>query len=125
MSNVELERLSPWWRRGVIITLLFGFTVLIWLAVRTYSDGPPIPAKVADRTGATIFTRGLHRRGMDICLLETVKENEQSHCIVVQSDGDSRPPNPLGYMEVAIRFDRRVSAITANVECPRVSRQNG
>ena len=30
------ETLSPWWRHAVILTIAFGFTILIWLSVKTY-----------------------------------------------------------------------------------------
>ncbi len=50
------ETLSPWWRHTVIIVMIVGFTILIWLSVRTYSDAPPIPVAVASTSGKTIFT---------------------------------------------------------------------
>jgi nitric oxide reductase subunit B len=67
--------LSPWWRRGVIIILLFGFTVLIWLAARTYTDAPPIPGKVIDRSGATVFTRTDILAGQEVFLRYALMEN--------------------------------------------------
>ena len=49
--------LSPWWKIGVIFTIIIGFSVLIWIAVRSYKDAPPIPARVVNAAGDTIFTR--------------------------------------------------------------------
>src|SRR5215467_5910780 len=69
------ESLSPWWRRGVIIILLFGFTVLIWLAARTYTDAPPIPGQVTDRSGATVFTRADILAGQEVFLKYALMEN--------------------------------------------------
>src|SRR5215831_9062598 len=69
------ESLSLWWRRGVIIILLFGFTVLIWLAARTYTDAPPIPRKVIDRSGATVFTRADIVSGQEVFLKYALMEN--------------------------------------------------
>ena len=69
------ESLSPWWRRGVIIILIFGFTVLIWLAARTYTDAPPIPGKVIDRSGATVFTRTDILAGQEVFLKYALMEN--------------------------------------------------
>ena len=40
------ERLSPWWRKSVILIMIFGFAVLIWMAVSAHRDAPPIPEKV-------------------------------------------------------------------------------
>jgi nitric oxide reductase subunit B len=39
------ERLSPWWRKSVILIMIFGFGVLIWMAVSAHLDAPPIPEK--------------------------------------------------------------------------------
>jgi len=41
--------LSPWWKHSVVIIMIVGFTILIWLSVKTYSDSPPIPAKVSKK----------------------------------------------------------------------------
>jgi nitric oxide reductase subunit B len=53
----ELERLSPWWKHSLILTLIIGFTILSWLAVRTYQDAPPIPDRVLTSAGETLLTR--------------------------------------------------------------------
>jgi hypothetical protein len=55
-TDISSDRLSPWWRHGVIIAMIFGFSVLIWLALRTYQDAPPIPAQVLSPSGQAIFT---------------------------------------------------------------------
>lgn len=59
MATIEplAEKLSPWWRHTVILTLVFGFTILIWLSVRTYSDAPPIPEKIISPSGEIVITR--------------------------------------------------------------------
>jgi nitric oxide reductase subunit B len=36
--------------------LLFGFTILGMLAVRVYQGAPPIPERVVDASGETLFT---------------------------------------------------------------------
>lgn len=51
------QPLSPWWRVLAIVTMLFGFSVLIGLTAEAYRQAPPIPAKVVDPTGKTLFTR--------------------------------------------------------------------
>lgn len=50
------DALSPWWRHTVILTMVVGFTILIWLSVRTYQDAPPIPQRVVGTSGDTVFT---------------------------------------------------------------------
>jgi nitric oxide reductase subunit B len=47
--------LSSWWKHSVILILAAGFTVLIWLAIRSYRDAPPIPDRVVSASGETLF----------------------------------------------------------------------
>jgi nitric oxide reductase large subunit len=49
--------LAKGWIQAVILVFLFGFFVLGFLAYRTYTGEPPIPAKVADPDGRILFTR--------------------------------------------------------------------
>ena len=69
------QRLSPWWRHAVILTMVFGFTVLIWLAVKSYKDAPPIPERIIDTAGATIFTRDDILSGQEVFLRYGLMEN--------------------------------------------------
>ncbi len=55
--------------------MIFGFTVLIWVAVRSYHDAPPIPAKVVGVTGATLFTRPDIVAGQQVFLKYGLMEN--------------------------------------------------
>ncbi len=48
--------LSPWWRHGVILVMIFGFSGLGIVTALTYKNAPPIPAKVVDPAGKTLFT---------------------------------------------------------------------
>ena len=52
------NKLSPRWKFGVILTLVIGFTVLIWIAFRAYEDAPPIPGKIVSPSGQTLITGG-------------------------------------------------------------------
>ncbi len=75
-ANQDLpERLSPWWRNAVILVLVFGFSVLTWVAVRAYQDAPPIPKKVVDSTGATVFTGDDILAGQQVFLKYGLMEN--------------------------------------------------
>lgn len=55
MTDTEL---SHRWRYGVGFVALAGLAVLIWITAHTYSNdvGAPIPARVADIQGQTVFT---------------------------------------------------------------------
>jgi nitric oxide reductase subunit B len=48
--------ISASWGQAVIIVFCFGFLVLGLLAYRTYTGEPPIPVRVADPGGRTLFT---------------------------------------------------------------------
>jgi nitric oxide reductase subunit B len=69
------ERLSPWWRHSVILVLIFGFTVLITLAVRSYHDAPPIPDTVLDPAGNVVFTADVIKTGQEVFLKYGLMEN--------------------------------------------------
>src|SRR5579885_2137438 len=58
MANVERRGMviSPLWLQGVILTFVFGFAVLGYLALRVYQDHAPIPGRVVSETEQTVFT---------------------------------------------------------------------
>ncbi len=74
-KNSPSEKLSPWWRRSVIIVLVIGFAVLIWMAVRAHHDAPPIPEKVVSPSGETLFTREEILSGQEVFLKYGLMEN--------------------------------------------------
>ena len=60
--------LSPWWRHAVILVMVFGFSVLTMLTVLTYTNAPPIPERVTDAAGTTLFTRDDVEHGQEVFL---------------------------------------------------------
>ena len=60
--------LSPWWRHAVILVMVFGFSLLTLVTVLTYTNAPPIPERVADVAGATLFTREDIEHGQEVFL---------------------------------------------------------
>ena len=70
MTNQVLETspLSSWWRHGVILVMVIGFAVLSFVTVKTYTNAPPIPGRVSDELGATIFTRDDIEAGQEVFL---------------------------------------------------------
>ncbi|MGB9429507.1 MAG: nitric-oxide reductase large subunit [Gammaproteobacteria bacterium] len=56
MDGVTEAPLSPWWVRSIVAVMVLGFAVLILITVLGYRNAPPIPAKVVDAQGATLFT---------------------------------------------------------------------
>ncbi len=67
--------LSPWWRRSVISTIVVCFTILIWVSVNSYIDAPPIPDKVVDASGKTLFTGDDILSGQEVFLKHGLMEN--------------------------------------------------
>jgi nitric oxide reductase subunit B len=69
------EHLSPWWRVGVLIAMIVGFSVLIGMTVNAYQVAPPIPDKVVGADGTTIFTGSDISAGQEIFLKYGLMEN--------------------------------------------------
>ncbi len=69
------EQLSPWWRVGVLIAMIVGFSVLIGMTVNAYRTAPPIPDKVIGPDGSTIFTGEDISAGQEIFLKYGLMEN--------------------------------------------------
>src|SRR6476646_5439832 len=59
---------SPLWLQASVLTFLFGFAVLGYLAIRVYQDHPPIPSKVIVESGQTVFTGEDVRDGQELFL---------------------------------------------------------
>ena len=69
------KELSPWWKIGVIFTIFVGFSILIFIAVRAYKDAPPIPLKVVNARGETVFTGEDILAGQQVFLKYALMEN--------------------------------------------------
>ena len=69
------EKLSPWWRNAVILIMVFGFSILLWLAARTYVDAPPIPEQVVSASSEMIFTGADILAGQEVFLKYGLMEN--------------------------------------------------
>lgn len=63
-----VETLSRRWPLAVILTMVFGFSVLGLLMVKTYDNAPPIPDRVVDTAGAVVFTGADIRGGQQVFL---------------------------------------------------------
>jgi nitric oxide reductase subunit B len=56
------------WIQAVLLVSLFGFTVLGYMAAKTYQDEPPIPDRVTSASGTALFTGEDVRSGQEIFL---------------------------------------------------------
>ncbi len=70
MSTVERRPMviSPRWLQGVILTFVFGFAVLGYLALRVYEDHAPVPGRVVSDAGQPVFTGEDILRGQEAFL---------------------------------------------------------
>ena len=59
---------SPRWRQAVILVMIFGFSLLIWVTVKTYPGAPPIPARVIGEPGQALFTGEDIQDGQEVFL---------------------------------------------------------
>ena len=49
--------ISRLWMQGMLLTFVFGFAIMGYLAIRVYEDHAPIPERVVSEQGKVIFTR--------------------------------------------------------------------
>ena len=76
MSTDPSEKpLSPWWRHAVILVMALGFSLLTLVTVLTYTNAPPIPERVTDVAGATLFTRENVEHGQEVFLKHGLMEH--------------------------------------------------
>jgi len=75
-GSEETSPLSPWWRHSAILVMIAGFAVLSYLTVRTYTDAPPIPDRVEDISGRTLFTSDDILRGQEVFLKYGLMEHD-------------------------------------------------
>ncbi len=57
---------SGLWKHGLLITLLFGFSVMIVGGVLMYRSRAPIPERVISPAGETLFTAADIQNGQDL-----------------------------------------------------------
>jgi len=69
------SEISPWWKQGVLFTLIIGFSVLIYIAFQAYQDAPPLPNYVVNTSGETIFTGNDILLGQQVFLKYGLMEN--------------------------------------------------
>lgn len=68
-------KLSPWWRYGVILTLVVGLGVLGFMSTTAYLNAPPIPEGVAGPNGEMVFSGDDIRSGQQVFLKYALMEN--------------------------------------------------
>ena len=64
--NSSIEQKSGLWKHGLLLTLLFGFTVMIVGGVLMYRSRAPIPSRVTAPDGSTLFTAADIQQGQDL-----------------------------------------------------------
>ena len=56
---------SSKWLQAVVLTFLFGFAILGYLALRIYQESPPVPGRIVSDSGQTVFTENDIRAGQE------------------------------------------------------------
>jgi len=74
-SEANEQPLSPWWRHGTLLVMVFGFSFLTAVTVLTYTNAPPIPRKVVDPSGALLFTGSEIESGQEVFLKHALMEH--------------------------------------------------
>ena len=71
----EESALSPWWVRSIVIVLVFGLGMLGVMTAMGYSNAPPIPGKIVDAQGQTLFTAADISAGQGVFLRYGLMDN--------------------------------------------------
>ena len=74
-ATATYRAVTPWWRVGVLIAMIVGFSVLIGMTVSAYQFAPPIPETVVGADGTTLFTGEDIRAGQAVFLKYGLMEN--------------------------------------------------
>jgi nitric oxide reductase subunit B len=74
-SDASEKPLSPWWRHGTLLVMMFGFSVLTFVTVLTYTNAPPIPRQVVDPSGGVLFTGDDIEGGQEVFLKHALMEH--------------------------------------------------
>ena len=103
----SVDRLSPWWRRSVLIVMAIGFSVLIFITVKVHYDAPPIPARVVDTSGALVFDSKDVANGQEVFLKYGLMDNGTiwGHGAYLGPDFSAQYLHTLG-LDVADAFAR-------------------
>ena len=67
--------ISHWWRQAVILVMILGFSLLTLVTVKTYAGAPPIPDRVADASGATLFSGADIKGGQEVFMKYALMEH--------------------------------------------------
>jgi nitric oxide reductase subunit B len=67
-SAGDRTTVSSRWLQAILVTFLFGFAILGYLAIRVYQDHPPLPERVVSERGDTLFTGTDIRDGQELFL---------------------------------------------------------
>ncbi len=102
------KSVSSWWRTGVLIAMIVGFSVLIGMTVSAYKFAPPIPDQVIGVNGATLFTGDDIRAGQTVFLKYGLMENGTiwGHGAYLGPDFSAEYLHALG-MDVAAAVSRQ------------------
>ena len=71
----EESALSPWWMRAIGIVMVIGFAGLATITLLAYRNAPPVPSRIVDAGGVTLFDGEDIRRGQALFLRYGLMDN--------------------------------------------------
>ncbi|MEO7064849.1 MAG: cbb3-type cytochrome c oxidase subunit I, partial [Dokdonella sp.] len=74
-ADPEDSPLSPWWIRSILMVMVFGMAILIVITVLGYHKAPPVPGKIVDMQGQTLYTGDDIRAGQAVFLKYGLMDN--------------------------------------------------
>jgi nitric oxide reductase subunit B len=74
-TEAEIQPLSPWWRHGTLLVMIFGFSVLTGVTVLTYTNAPPIPRQILDPARGVLYTGAEIEHGQEVFLKHALMEH--------------------------------------------------
>jgi nitric oxide reductase subunit B len=75
LAEPDATPLSPWWIRSILIVMVFGVAMLGAMTVMGYRNAPPIPGKIVDAQGQTLFTGADISAGQGVFLKYGLMDN--------------------------------------------------
>ncbi|MEO5811030.1 MAG: cbb3-type cytochrome c oxidase subunit I [Rhodanobacter sp.] len=75
LPEPDTSPLSPWWIRSILIVLVLGLATLCGMTAMGYRNAPPIPGKIVDAQGQTLFTGADISAGQGVFLKYGLMDN--------------------------------------------------
>jgi nitric oxide reductase subunit B len=122
-AEPEESPLSPWWLRSVAVVLVLGFAGLLGITFLAYRNAPPIPERVVDASGATLFTADDVREGQALFLRYGLMDNGTfwGHGAYLGPDYPAEALHRIGEDTATALAQRRYGRPLAELSAPEIA----